>query len=42
MLGVDPKTFRKLVRPYIRHVAIGSAARYPITELEAWVAKNSS
>lgn len=36
-LGMSVNTFKEQVRPFIRSFAVGSAARYPVKDLESWV-----
>lgn len=41
-LGISVNTFRLRVRPYIRHVTIGTAGwRFPLTELQRWIEDNA-
>jgi hypothetical protein len=39
-LGIDVKTFRKNVRPYIKRRDIGSRMLFPVSELQAWLTKD--
>ena len=40
-LGIDVKTFRKNVRPYIKRVDMGSRMLFPVAELERYLSDNS-
>jgi hypothetical protein len=40
-LGMSVHTFRTRVRPYIKCVVLNHIIRFPVGELERWVAENA-
>lgn len=40
MLGMSVNTFKANVRPYIKRVEC-QGMRFPVSELEAWIARNA-
>lgn len=40
-LGMGVNTFKRQVRPFIRHVAYGRRMLFPVSELEAWLDKKA-
>ena len=41
MLGMGVDTFKEHVRPHIKRVEC-QGMRFPVSELEAWIARNSA
>lgn len=40
-VGVSVNTFVEHVRPYVKSIHIGGVRRFPVTELERWLARNA-
>lgn len=40
-LGMSVNTFKIRVRPFVKHVSLGRAMLFPVTELQAWLDRNA-